>query len=191
LRSPITQNKNLTPELKMNHVDIILAIPLTIGAIRGFSKGFVHEIASLISIVVGVVLAVVFAGMAGSVLMEYVDWSPNMIKIVAFTTVFILVVIVIKAIARLIEKIFEVAGLSFVNRIAGLGAGTIKFAFLLSILLVFFNYLNRDKILMSDNTRDQSFLYNKVASFVPSIMPGMSILNYSYNFREESNSQDK
>jgi membrane protein required for colicin V production len=170
----------------MNHVDIILAIPLTIGAIRGFSKGFIHELASLVSVIVGVILAAIFAGMAGAAMMQYVDWNPILIKIIAFITVFILVIIIINTIARIIERLFEVAGLSIINRFAGLGAGTIKFAFLLSIILIFFNYINRDKTLMSDETRDQSFLYNKVAAFVPSIMPGMSVLSYTYSYRNDT-----
>jgi membrane protein required for colicin V production len=160
---------------KMNHVDIILAIPLTIGAISGFSKGFVREIASLIAIVAGVALAALFAGMAGEKIMQYVDWNPNMVKITAFVLVFILVVIVVKAIARIIESLFEAAGINILNRFAGLGAGALKVAFLLSIILIFFNYINQDRAYMSDETRQESFLYNKVAAFVPSVMPGMSI----------------
>jgi membrane protein required for colicin V production len=158
----------------MNHVDIILAIPLAIGAIRGFVKGFVHEIASLISLIAGVYFAAIFAEMAGGYLGEYVDWNPYAVKIVAFITIFIVVVIVIKLIARIIEKVFKLVGINFLNRIAGVVAGTLKMAFILSIILIFLNYLNRENLIMSDETRESSFLYDKVAALAPSVMPAMS-----------------
>lgn len=158
----------------MNHVDIILAIPLAIGAIRGFAKGFVHEIASLIALIAGVYFAALFAGLAGGYLGEYVDWNPHAVKIVAFVTIFIIVVIVIKLIARIIEKVFKLVGINFLNRIAGLGAGILKTAFILSIILIFLNYLNRENLIMSDETRESSFLYNKVAALAPAVMPAMS-----------------
>lgn len=162
----------------MNHVDIILAIPLTIGAIRGFSKGFILEVASLAGIIIGVFLAALFSGLISELLLGYVDWNPNAMKIVAFIIIFILVVIIVKIIGRLIEKFFKLIGLNFLNRIAGLVAGVLKFAFILSVILIFFNYINREELLMSKETQDESFLYNPVASLVPSILPGQDFLNF-------------
>ncbi len=162
----------------MNHVDVILAIPLTIGAIRGFSKGFLLEIASLIGLIAGVYIAAMFSGIVGNILMEYVSWNPNVIKIVAFVVVFILVIIVVKLIARIIEKLFKLAGINFLNRIAGVVAGTLKIAFILSVVLLFFNYINRDRAFMSEETQNNSFLYNKVSALVPSLLQGSDITSF-------------
>jgi membrane protein required for colicin V production len=170
----------------MNHVDIILVIPLAIGAIRGFVKGFVHEIASLIALIAGVYIAALFAGLVGGYLREYVDWNPHAVKIVAFVTIFIVVVVVIKLIARIIEKVFKLVGINFLNQIAGLGAGILKTAFILSIILIFLNYINREKLIMSDETRESSFLYNRVASLAPLVMPAMS-----FSFDEEESVTDQ
>jgi len=164
--------------MEMNHVDIILAIPLTIGAIRGFTKGFILELASLAGIIIGVFLAALFSGLISQLLLEYVDWNPNAMKIVAFIIIFIFVVITVKIVGRLIEKFFKLIGLNFLNRIAGLIAGILKFAFILSVVLIFFNYINRDELLMSKETQEESFLYNPVASLVPSILPGQDFLNF-------------
>ncbi len=166
----------------MNHVDIILAIPLAIGAIRGFSRGFLLEIASLIGIIAGAFLAAMFGGVAAGVLSDYVDWNPNAIKIVAFVIIFILVIIVVKLIARIIEKFFKLVGLNFLNRIAGLVAGTLKIAFILSVVLIFFNYINRNQAFMSEETRENSYLYDKVAGLVPRLLPGSDTFSFKYDF---------
>lgn len=175
----------------INHVDIILVIPLAIGAIRGFSRGFILEIASLVGIVAGVFLAALFAKMGAELLMNYIDWNPYAIKILAFVIVFLLVMIVVKIIARMIEKIFKLVGLNIINRIAGLGAGVLKIAFILSVVLIFFNYINRENLLMSDETREDSFLYNKVAALVPSILPEMNFIHFGDSTEKEEDSKEE
>ncbi len=165
----------------MNHVDIILAIPLAIGAIRGFTRGFLLEIASLIGIIAGAFLAAMFGGMVAGFLSEYVDWNPDAIKIIAFVVVFILVIIVVKMIARVIEKFFKLVGINFLNRLAGVGAGTLKIAFILSVVLIFFDYINRDNAFMAEETRQSSYLYEKVAGLVPRMLPGSEAFTFKYD----------
>lgn len=162
----------------MNHIDIILAIPLAIGAITGFSRGFIFEIASLFGLVAGLIIAALFAEEAGNILLSYVDWNPAVIKIVAFIAVFVGVMIIVRIIARAIEKLFKVAGLNFLNRIAGMGAGTLKYAFFISIFLILFNHLNKDDMFMSEEARRNSFLYEKIEILAPSILPGKSLFKY-------------
>jgi membrane protein required for colicin V production len=155
----------------MNHVDIILAIPLALGAIRGFFKGFIHEAASLIGLIAGVFLAVRFAGPFSDFVLQYLDWNPYGIKIISFVLVFVAVLIFVILVGKIIESFFKITGLNILNRIAGIVAGIIKLAFILSIVLIFFNYLNRNEDLMSQEVQDSSYLYNKVAAFVPSVVP--------------------
>ncbi len=167
----------------MNHVDIILAIPLTIGAIHGFSRGFVLVVTTLAGLVGGVFLAAAFADLVAHVLSDLVSWNPGTLKIIAFVIIFIGVVIMVNILGRFIENIFKFTGLNLINRLAGLVAGILKLAFILSIVLIFFNHVNRENMLMSDKTQKNSFLYDKVASFVPSILPRLDF----ESFKEEVN----
>lgn len=161
----------------MNHVDIILAFPLAIGAIKGFSRGFFLEIASVIGLVVGVMLAAAFADYLGGVISGYMEWSQHTIKIIAFVVIFLLVIIAVKFIARVLQNFLKMLGLNFLNRIAGLGAGVFKVAFLLSVVLIFFDYINRNEIVMSEETRENSFLYKPVSALVPSMLPKGNFIN--------------
>lgn len=160
----------------MNHVDIILAIPLAIGAIRGFTRGLILEVASLVGIVAGIYVASLFAHVVAKTITAWIDWNPHAVKLIAFVIVFIGVVIVVNIFARFVEKVFKLAGLTFLNRLTGLAAGTLKMAFILSVVLIFFNYINREESLMSEDTREKSFLYNPVSAFVPSVLPEKEFL---------------
>ncbi len=173
----------------MNHIDIILSIPLVIGALRGFMKGFIREAASLGGLIAGIYFAAIFAETVGMHIGEYVDWDQNTVKIVAFVVVLIIVLIVVTLIARIIEKIFKMAGLNFLNRLAGVVAGTLKVAFILSVILIFFNYINRNELFMSKQTQEESFLYNPLSRFAPSVIPPNSFLQYNKKDQEEPKSE--
>ncbi len=155
----------------MNQVDIILAIPLAIGAVRGFARGFVMEAAALIGLIAGVFLAALIADIMGKIVAELSDWNVMTFKIITFVIVFVMVVVLINTLARFIEKLFKLTGLNLINRIAGIGAGIVKYAFVISVALIFFNHLNRNELLMSEKTQDNSFLYNKISGFVPAVLP--------------------
>ncbi len=160
-----------------NHIDIILAIPLALGAIKGFSKGFILEIASIAGLVGGVYLAATSATTVGIFIEKYLDWNIHLIKIIAFILVFAMVMVAVHIIATFLEKVTKMAGLGLINRIAGIAAGILKFAFILSAVIIFFNYINRDRALMSAETQQNSFLYDKIALVIPSILPAESFIN--------------
>lgn len=175
----------------MNHVDIILAIPLAIGAIRGFSRGFIMEVAALFGLVAGVFFAALIADILGKIITELTDWNVMTFKILAFVVVFVFIVVLVNLAGRMIEKIFKLTGTNLINRIAGIGAGIVKIAFVLSVVLIFFNYINRNGILMSDETRNESFLYEKVEAFVPAILPSKDYIMVKDTFNRIISNEDE
>jgi membrane protein required for colicin V production len=174
----------------MNHVDIILVIPLAIGAIRGFYRGFIMEAATLVGLIAGVYLAAMFSEVVSTLILSSISWNPAAVKIISFVVTFLIVFVIVLAMARFIEKLFKLTGLGIINRLAGVVAGTIKIAFIISIVLIFFNHLNRNNMLMSDEVQQESFLYNKVSSFVPMLLPGrdyMNVVNKASKIKDELN----
>ena len=175
----------------MNHVDIIIAVPLAIGAIRGFARGFVMEAAALIGLIAGVFLAALIADIMGKIVAELSDWNVMTFKIITFVIIFVMVVVLINMVARFVEKLFKLTGLNLINRIAGIGAGIVKYAFVLSVVLIFFNYLNRTEILMSEQTQNESFLYNKVSGFVPAVLPPKDFIVVRDTFKRIINNNNE
>ena len=71
-------------------IDLVLAVPLLWALWRGFQKGFIVKIVSLIALVAGV-----FAGFHGSDglatwLHEELDWPESVLALTAFVLAFIL-----------------------------------------------------------------------------------------------------
>ncbi len=120
----------------MNIIDSVIIIILVAAAINGFVKGFFVELASVASLILGIWAAVEFSGFIQKWLSRYLDWSPEMMRIVAFILIFIFVVLVIHLVATLTEKFVRAIALSIFSRLAGAVFGIIKAAFILSILML-------------------------------------------------------
>ncbi len=163
----------------MNYLDIILAIPLALGAIRGFRKGFILEVASLAGLIVGIFLAVLISDIIGLIIDGLLDVNIMTIKIISFIIIFIVVLMAVYLLGKIVERLFKMILPNIFNRIAGIFSGFVKTAFILSILLIFVNMLNANLEFLSETKRNNSLLYNPVSNFAPSLLPERDFLNFN------------
>ena len=76
----------------MNYFDIIIIIPLLWGAFKGFKKGLIIELASLIALFLGVWGAIKFSSVVGNYLDQTFTVSEKFLPLVSFAVTFILIV---------------------------------------------------------------------------------------------------
>ena len=151
----------------MNFLDIIIAIPLLWGAIRGFLKGLIIEAASLIALGIGI-----FAGLHFS----YYITSPIGLKseyapLIGFIITFVLVVITVFLLAKILEKSINLLALGFVNKLAGAFFSMVKFAFILSVILMILEKADPFGSFIPTKTKDSSLLYSPLKSVAPAVFP--------------------
>ncbi len=154
----------------MNFIDIILIIPIIWFIYRGYKKGFIIEIASLVALLLGIYAAIHFSGNVTSFLDSFIDLEKKYLDIISFTLIFIAVIIIVMLIARLLEKIIKVVMLGFLNRIIGAVFGLIKIIVILSFLLLIINVFDDKEKLISKENKQNSMLYEAVASIAPMII---------------------
>ncbi len=126
----------------MNYLDLIIAIPLAWGAYKGFRKGLIVSVASLLALLLGIYGALEFSDYARALLTENTEMQANYVPITAFVLTFIAIVIAVHFIAKLIDKFIDAIALSWLNAIAGMAFGILKFAFILSILIFLFEKID-------------------------------------------------
>lgn len=171
----------------MNILDIILAVILLFGIVRGFKNGFFVEVTSLVALALGVYGAIHFSYFAGDFLKDKVDWPEKTLQIVAFAITFLIIVLLISLTGKLLTKIADVAALGILNKIAGAAFGAAKLALILSIILIVFSKLNRTLPFVSEEGLSSSILYSPVKNLAPTLFP--SILSKEGNL--ESNTNDE
>jgi len=154
----------------MNYLDIILAIPLVWAIYRGFTKGFVIEIASLIAMVLGVYGAIHFSYFISDLLKIDSPYAP----LIYFAITFLIIVIVVFLFAKMLEKSINLLALGFLNKLAGAVFGMLKIAFILSVLLIFINKLDSKTSIIPEETREGSLLYAPISAFAPLVIPKLN-----------------
>ena len=169
----------------MNILDIILAVILLFGIVRGFMNGFFVEVTSLVALALGVYGAIHFSYFAGDFLKDKVDWQEKTIQIVAFAITFVIIVLLISLTGKLLTKIADVAALGILNKVAGAAFGAAKLALILSIILIVFSKLNRTLPFVSQEGLNSSVLYNPVKNLAPTLFP--SILTKDGEKESENN----
>ncbi len=157
--------------MKIEYLDIILALPLIWGAFIGFKKGLVLELASIVALILGIYGAVKFSDVTADYLNSSFEIASNWIGLVSFLVTFIGIVIGVFILGKAIDKMLKIIALGFVNRLLGLVFGLIKYAIILSFALFFFENLNSRFHFTEENIEEKTFLYSPIKMIAEPIRP--------------------
>lgn len=160
----------------MNYIDIIIVIPLIWGAYKGFRKGFVIEIASLVALVLGVYGGIHFSSYSAEYLGKLFNISQEIMPLLSFVVTFIGIVILVFFIAKLIERVIKMVALSIVNRIAGLIFGMLKFGIIISVILNLANTIDEEVSFIDNDMKTSSLLYQPLSDLSMKIFPKLNEL---------------
>lgn len=157
----------------MNTIDIVFGIILILGLIQGFRKGLFVELASLIGLIAGIVGAIYFSYFVGDWLVERTSWSEQTINLAAFAITFVIIIVVVSMAGKLLTKVADFAMLGIVNKIAGAAFAVLKYAFLLSVVMMFLDAANKELEIVSEEDIEASRLYEPVKMLAPAILPSI------------------
>ena len=148
----------------MNKIDIILLVILGFGLIRGFMRGLIIEMASLVAIVVGIYGAIHFSFFTARLLGELMPSSQQTIEVVAFGITLIVLMLAVMFLAKVLTKMLKAAELGFLNRLAGALFGALKAAVIVGSLCVFLERTFQTEKGLSPSSLSESVLYEPVKS---------------------------
>ena len=155
----------------MNILDLIILIPLAWSAYKGFSKGLIISVASLLALLLGIYGSIRFSDITSGYLIDHFEFSSQYLPIISFAITFILIVVAIHFLARILDKIVKAVALGFINRISGALFGIIKTAFILSIVILLIDKFDSKTGIISTEQKESSLLYQPLSQFAPMIFP--------------------
>jgi len=161
----------------MSVIDIVIILPVIWGLYKGFTKGLIVEIASLLALLAGIWGAMKFYKFTENVIEQNIDGFEKYLPIIAFAITFIGIVIGIHLLAKLIDKLVKAVALGIINRIAGAVFGGLKFLLIISAFLVIIDKVDNQTHLLEDKTKNESFLYKPVLLLTYSIFPSLKLIN--------------
>lgn len=152
----------------MNWLDWALLAVLAFAAVRGFFRGFVVELASLLGIIIGIWAASHYNGRVAA----WAGLDPGN-EAVSFIITFVAVLVLVHLLAKVITKAMDLAMLGLPNKVAGSVFGALRSAFILSVLLNLMLARPGTKALLSSEATEGSILYGPVRAFAPFLVPAL------------------
>ena len=159
----------------MNYLDIIIAVVLFVFGIKGYRKGLIIEVVTLLAFGVGIYGAMHFSDFTAEHLQEVMEINPKYLNTVAFVLTFILLVIVVNMIGRAVTHLVKAMNLNFFNKLCGFVFGVAKGVLLCSILVLVLNNFQLIGIVKPE-VREQSKLYPYIEETVPYVYQGFDLV---------------
>ena len=151
----------------MNYLDIIIAVPLLYGLIKGFSNGLVKEVTSLLALFIGVYVAINFSEYLEPKFINILDGYHEFVPVLAFGVLFLVSVLCVKWIGFVIDKLSKVLALGIFSRLFGGVFGFLKVVVIFSFLL----FVITDYNLVNKQTKEDSVLYEPLTDVAKIITP--------------------
>lgn len=167
----------------MNLLDGIILVPVLYGAWIGFKKGFVIEVCTLLALVLGVWGGIHFSDYISDQIASAFSKDFKYLPVIAFTLTFMIVAGSVYMLGKLIEKSINLIALKPINKIAGLGFGSLKYLFLMAVCLVLLEAYDGRTDIIDDETKKESLLYSTVQDValvsVPALEQSKLLFDYA------------
>lgn len=153
-------------------IDLIALGLLAMALFKGFRKGLIVAVFSFVAFVVGLAAALKLSAAAAAYLGAAVSVSQRWLPVLAFTLVFLLVALLVRLGARLLEGAVKMAMLGWLNRLGGIFFYILIYGFIFSILLFYATELH----LVRAETAAASVVYPVLQPLAPKIIGWLGVI---------------
>ncbi|MGZ8516355.1 MAG: CvpA family protein, partial [Chitinophagaceae bacterium] len=118
-------------------LDLILIIILILAVIKGYQRGLIVGVFSFVAVIIGLAAAMKLSTVVAGYLGDTIKVSDGWLPVVSFVIVFILVVLLIRLGANMIQKTVEISTLGWLNRLGGILLYVAIYAMVYSVVLFY------------------------------------------------------
>ena len=140
--------------------------------IKGLRRGLIIAVFSILAFIAGIAAAMKLSVLVAGYLKGSVHVSAKWLPFISFALVFIVVVLLVRWVARLLEETVEAVMLGWVNKVGGVLLYTILYMFALSIILFFMQQVK----LISNDTLAHSTSWPLIQPLGPWVIDGFGKL---------------
>ncbi len=168
----------------MGVLDIFFMIPLAWFAYKGFQKGLIIEVSSVVALLLGIFLSIYFSDVTAEFLKESLGMTTKHLKLVSFLVTFLLTVIAVSLLGKLLENMVKLTALGIVNQLGGIVFGLVKATIFLSFIVFFIEKSDKKKVVISTETAQSSFLYTYIKPLAPTVIDLFGNVDFSIDAEE-------
>lgn len=147
-------------------IDLILGVIILIAIFKGYQRGLIIGLFSLVSVIIGLAAAMKLSTIVAGYIGEAVNVSDEWLPVISFAIVFIVVVLLIRLGANAIERTVEVVMLGWLNKLGGIIFHVAIYTVVFSVLLFYAEQVN----LVRPETIEKSISYSFVQPWGPRVI---------------------
>jgi membrane protein required for colicin V production len=147
-------------------IDVIVFILLAMAIFKGLRKGLIVAVFSFLAFIIGLAAALKLSTAMAAYIGDNVAVSQRWLPFLAFIVVFIIVVLLIRLGAKLLQGAVQMVMLGLINRIGGAVFYILIYFFIFSIILFYATQLN----LIKPATTQSSLTYGYIQPFGPKVI---------------------
>jgi len=118
-------------------IDVIFAILMLLALVKGYRKGLIVAVFSLLAFIVGLAAAMKLSTVVADYIGEVIKISDKWLPVISFAIVFIIVVILVRWVAIIIERSAKMVLLGWVNRLCGIILYIVLYITVYSVVLFY------------------------------------------------------
>lgn len=168
----------------MTFLDILIAIPLAYFIYKGWKRGIVFEIATLVGIIAGCWAAIHLSTWVAESL--HLEGEGSILT--AFFITFLGAIVAAYFLGKMIEGLFKMVKAEFLNKLLGAVVGMLKCLIVISILLNFILLIDRNNIIITPKLQEESILYKPTYTIGNKL--SSTLKTYIVKKREELSTQN-
>jgi len=153
-------------------IDIVFFILMALAVFKGYSKGFIVALFSVVGFIVGLAAALKLSSYVAQQLSDTFNTSGKWLPVISFLLVFVAVLVLVRLGAKLIQSSVEMVMLGWLNRLAGILLYALLYAIILSVFLFYAVQLN----ILSTNATTSSNIYPYLQPLAPKVIDGLGVV---------------
>lgn len=150
-------------------LDIVFAILIVLAIIKGFQRGLIVGLFSLVAIIVGLAAAMKLSAVVAGYIGRAVNISNEWLPVISFIVVLIIVILLIRWGAIAIEKAVDGVMLGWLNKLGGVLLYAVIYITVFSVLLFYSDQIG----LLKHETIEKSITYSLVQPWGPKLINGL------------------
>lgn len=155
--------------MTMNFIDIFILGILVWFGYKGFRKGLVFELVSIIALALGIYGGLKFSDTTAEFLSAYID--SEYLEVIAFTITFLIILLLVFVAGKVVEKIINLVALKLVNKLLGAFFAIIKIGLALAVLITIIESYDKKLKFVPEDLKSESLLYGPLLNAANTILP--------------------
>ncbi len=146
--------------------DIVFLVFIGVAFWWGYTKGIIYSLFSLAGYFAGIFAALKFSYIIVKYLKQFMDLSPKILSIIAFSLVFMFIILLVRLLAWVLEQVLKSFSLNITNQLIGGGIHAMIGLYILCVLVWFGNKWN----MLPLSEKNTSHVYGYIENLAPDVM---------------------